>query len=186
MSTPSEADQTPTSNQGSKTGMNTNRKILIGAGAGIILVAATFGAYAAAKRHGWGGHGGMGHGMMFEQMLDRFDANNDGKIGKDEVTSARTSALATYDTDKDGKLSLAEFKPLWAEYAEQRMVRGFQRLDADGDAAVTADELTKATDRLFARLDRNDDGAIDKSDRRGRGWRMRGGDASDDADGDQN
>lgn len=166
--------------------MNTNRKILIGVGAGVLLVVAAVGAYAAGKRHGWGGHG-MGHGMMFEQMLDRFDANKDGKIAKDEVTNARTAALATYDTDKDGKLSLAEFKPLWTEFAQQRIVRGFQRLDSDGDAAVTGDELTKATDRLFARMDRNDDGAIDKSDRGGRhGWGKRGSSAPEDPDGDQN
>ncbi|MBW3097574.1 EF-hand domain-containing protein [Pseudohoeflea coraliihabitans] len=41
---------------------------------------------------------------------------------------------------------------------------GFARLDKDGNGSVSAEEFSARGERMFARMDRNDDGVIDQSD----------------------
>lgn len=41
-----------------------------------------------------------------------------------------------------------------AEDADQRIVRGFQRIDRDGDGRITEAELTRAVERMTERLER--------------------------------
>lgn len=133
-------------------------------------------AYGGQGHHGWGHHRG-GHGKHWrkgkrmERMMERFDANEDGKLTQEEVNEARKTLLTKFDTDKDGKLNLAEFEKLWLDFMHRRMVRGFQRIDRDGDAVITLDEYLKPFSKVVERLDRNDDGVFDKEDRRKRGWR---------------
>ena len=67
-----------------------------------------------------------------------------------------------------GKLTLAEFEALWLEFMRQRMVRGFQRIDRDGDAEITIVEFLEPYSRIVERMDRNEDGVLDKNDRRKR------------------
>ncbi len=133
--------------------------------------------------HGMGmqkrGHRGMGrHGMGHKswgmyRMLERFDTNEDGKLTQEELDDARKALLAAHDADKDGKLTLAEYEKLWLEVKRQRMVRSFQRTDRDGDASITIDEFLKPYAKMIARMDRNEDGVLDKEDRRHRKWRER-------------
>lgn len=132
--------------------------------------------YSGHGQHGWSKHRGGHHkgwrsGHRMERMMERFDVNEDGKLTQDEVNEARKALLAKFDTDKDGKLNLAEFEKLWLDYMHRRMVRGFQRIDRDGDAAITVDEYLKPFSKVVERLDRNEDGVFDKEDRRKRGTR---------------
>lgn len=120
------------------------------------------------ERHAGAMHGGMDRGTA---MLEQFDANKDGNLTQAEIDQVRKDRLAKFDTNKDGKLSLQEFEPLWLDFTRQQMVRSFQRLDADGDAAVTQDEYLKPTNRIVARGDRNNDGQLNQQDRRRRGDR---------------
>lgn len=86
------------------------------------------------------------------------------------AATAQVQATADYllrmDTDRDGRVSLAEYQD-WMGYA-------FTRMDRDGDGVLRADELpggrgkpvSVATHRqalaeTFARQDRNRDGALD-------------------------
>lgn len=126
--------------------------------------------------HGWGHHRG-GHrkhwrkAKRMDRMMERFDVNEDGKLTQEEVDEARKALLTKFDTDKDGKLNLAEFEKLWLDFMHRRMVKGFQRIDRDGDAAITLDEYLKPFSKIVERLDRNDDGVFDKQDRRRHGSR---------------
>jgi Ca2+-binding EF-hand superfamily protein len=117
------------------------------------------------------------HGKRFERMLERFDTDKDGKLTQAEIDQAQSARLSKFDSDNNGVLSLNEFEQLWLESRRERMVRRFQRLDRDGDAGVTIEELSRRTSRLVERMDRNGDGEISREDRRGskRHWR-RGGD----------
>lgn len=126
------------------------------------MVATGFAAYADGGKHRFrdGGHGGM---RMF-QMLERHDGNADGKLTQAEIDQVRGERLAKFDTDKDGTLSLQEFEALWLDFTRQRMVRSFQRLDRDGNAAVTEAEYLKPTGHLVERMDRNDDGELSRDD----------------------
>ena len=106
--------------------------------------------------------------------MERFDTDKDGKLTQQELDDARKTLLAAHDSDKDGKLTLAEFETLWLEVKRERMVRGFQRIDRNGDASISLDEFIKPYADLVSRMDRNNDGVLDREDRRFRGWRGRG------------
>jgi len=49
--------------------------------------------------------------------------------------------LTEYDSDGDGTLSIAEFETLHSAMIREKMVDKFQQLDADGDGAITSDEM---------------------------------------------
>jgi EF hand len=135
--------------------------------AGGLAALAMLGA-AAAARADWDGHRRFGmHGMHFvaHQMMERYDADKDGKISQEEIDKNRTEWLARFDADKDGSLSLKEFEALWLEAHRQQMIREFQFFDKDGDAKVTLDEYKEPLARLVRNRDLNGDGFLSKDDR---------------------
>ncbi len=121
---------------------------------GLVAGAAVFAATTADAR----GHGPRGG---HHQMLERLDTNDDGKITRREAEAHRAAALDDFDANTDGALSLDEFEALWTQKMRERMVDGFQRLDADGSGTVTADEMARPTDRMFRRLDSDGNGVIE-------------------------
>jgi EF hand len=125
---------------------------------------------AVADSGGWGGWGAH-HGGGMRYFIERYDANKDGKISQQEIDDNRTDWHKRFDVDKNGTLSLKEFEALWLEARRQEMVREFQRLDPNGDAAVTLDEYKEPLSRLVANRDRNGDGVLSREDRRHEGWR---------------
>jgi EF hand len=138
-----------------------NKKPLLLAIAGIVGLTAVGGiAYADRGQRG-GGHRG-GHMM---DLAERYDANKDGKVTQEEIDANRVSTHAQFDADKSGDLSLAEFQALWTEANKDRMVREFQRFDADGDSRATLDEYKKPLATIVADRDRNGDNALSKEDR---------------------
>jgi len=72
-------------------------------------------------------------------LFKRLDKNSDGKIAADEVPArhwGKGPQFGMMDTDKDGKVTKAEFTA-----AEDQM---FQKLDANGDGVITPDEMAAA------------------------------------------
>ena len=127
---------------------------------------------------GWGGH----HGGHLRQLLARYDTNMDGKVSQQEIDANRTEWHGKFDADKNGSLNLTEFEALWLEAMRQEMVREFQRLDPNGDAALALDEYKEPMSRSVADRDRNGDGVLSREDRGADGmhrWR-RGQDRDDD------
>ena len=60
-----------------------------------------------------GGKGGPGEGRGMPdagRMLDRFDANDDGAISKDEASGQMSQRFDQMDSDGDGKLTAEEMK----------------------------------------------------------------------------
>ena len=150
---------------------------------------------AAEKRmaHAGGKHGQRGkrgdRGM--KRAFERYDVNKDGVITQEEVEAVIVERFNSY-AGEDGVITLDDFRAAWVENARNPMVRAFQRLDRDGDGAVTAEEFNTASDRMFNRLDRDGNGELTrpargeradtkkdsaKSDQRGQGKKMakRGG-----------
>jgi Ca2+-binding EF-hand superfamily protein len=128
----------------------------------LALVAATALSATAATAGGWGdrGRGGPDRTAFFAT----FDADENGSVTLEEARSVQAERLARFDTDGNGELSLEAFAALHAEITRSRTVDAFQRLDADGDGAVTETEMQAPVQRL-ARLDRDGDSDIDRDDR---------------------
>ncbi|HUR42613.1 MAG TPA: EF-hand domain-containing protein [Aestuariivirga sp.] len=145
--------------------MQKKTRIALAAGAAAVLAATAITGLAHANR-GWR-HGGHHHAMM--QMAERYDANKDGKISQEEIDQNRTERHGEFDSDKNGTLSLEEFKGLWLKANQERMVREFQEFDSDGNAQVTLDEYKSPLAQTVATMDRNNDGVLSKEDRRDEG-----------------
>ncbi len=164
--------------------MKKHTKIAIAAG--IVVVGGIALASAGMARGSFGHHGGLWKGGPGAMLMEQLDANQDDKLTQAEIDEAIRSRLASADIDGDGKLNLEEFQPILVEIMRPRIVDGFQFLDADGDAAITLEEIDRPMSRVVSRLDRNDDGELtsDELRKRHRGWRH--GHHDDDEDDDDN
>lgn len=110
----------------------------------------------------WRGKRGPGRGARAERLFERFDADQDGVITKEEILEIKTRDFASADTDGNGEISLEEFKAQFLERSRDRMVRAFQFLDRDGDGSVTQAEADKVANRIFSRLDKDGNGAVER------------------------
>jgi EF hand len=79
--------------------------------------------------------------MMMNEDNEELDLDKDGKITQAEARKARNAKLKSYDSNRDGQLSLDEYQAYWVAKRHAQMVDAFQDLDEDGDAKVTAEEF---------------------------------------------
>jgi len=101
----------------------------------------------------------MDPAQRWQHMLERMDADKDGKISKDEFPG-RDEMFARIDANGDGFITEDEA----AAMGQGRGGRGgqpFARMDQDGDGKVTREEWQAA----FDKLDTNGDGVLDEQDR---------------------
>lgn len=84
---------------------------------------------------------GMMGGSM-GPMMQTHDADGDGTVTREELQEGLLSQLAEHDENGDGTLVLSEFEALFLAMVRERMVDRFQDLDADGDGAITTEEMT--------------------------------------------
>lgn len=120
------------------------------------------------RMHGMRGMGmEMGGGALRTVMAGIWrnaDADNDGRLTREELDAYHRELVSAADADGDGNLTLAEFETIWLTLTRSRMVDAFQELDEDGDAVVTEAERQAPFAGLFERLDRDDDGPLDADD----------------------
>lgn len=105
---------------------------------------------------------GMGMGMMMSgadtYAMTKFDTNEDGTLSPEEVSTGIQAELKTYDADANGTLSLDEFAVMHAAHTRPMTVRAFQMHDPDGDAQVTADEMTAMAAMMQSHMSEQQDG----------------------------
>ncbi len=100
-------------------------------------------------------------------QLQKLDKNGDGKLSADEAPRL-FKGRRQLDANGDGFITSDELRRRMQKRAVRAIPRRLKQMDADGDGRITADEF-KGNERLFQRLDRNQDGVIDVQDRRRRG-----------------
>ena len=132
----------------------------------------------APRREGARGRGRGQEGRQAEQgrrdpgeWMKRMDANGDGFLVADEVDERMWNHLQQADTDGDGKVSadeLAEIRkraggaggPGGGGAGRVDSKRMMERLDKNGDGAISQDEVDEGTWRHFGRADTNGDGNV--------------------------
>ena len=98
---------------------------------------------------------------MAQHILERVDADHDGKISKAEFDAEGSAMFKRLDKNGDGKIASDEMpQHRWGRFAG----RMFDRMDTNGDGQVTKAEFTAAEDKRFQKLDKNGDGIIEKDE----------------------
>ena len=93
---------------------------------------------------------------------DEIDLDMNGIISRDEIVGEATKAFAGYDANSDGKLTAAE---LSGRGGSRSAMGGFlkghsKEVDRDGDGVLTRSEAIGNAERMFAKMDSNEDGKI--------------------------
>ena len=101
------------------------------------------------------------HGDFSQRILKRVDTDKDGKISKAEFDAEGSKLFAKLDENSDGKISESEMPQRhWARFCGKM----FDRMDADQDGKVTKAEFQAAGEKMFQRMDKNGDGIIEKDE----------------------
>jgi Ca2+-binding EF-hand superfamily protein len=101
-------------------------------------------------------------GMM---RFDRLDADQSGDVTFEEFSAALKSRIGDADKDHDGKMTVAEIASEIERMRTERMAKRIvERFDSDGDGMLTAAEIESRQKKMFALLDRNDDGKVVKDE----------------------
>jgi Ca2+-binding EF-hand superfamily protein len=89
-----------------------------------------------------------------------IDANNDGKISKKEYIDAVIKTFNKIDQNTDGFLTKDELKAIDKTDVEKFV----KEEDINKDGKISKEEFTKAAEKRFKFLDRNNDGFIDQKE----------------------
>ena len=165
--------------------MKNFKLIALLAGSAMLMTGAAAQAQGGFGGHHGGGRGGPGdHGMM---MLRAADANGDNSITRAEVEALQAEMFDWMDRNGDGFLDDADESPMRARMrairAEDRAARasggngprdgrgqggqggpggrrGMMGADADQDGRISREEFLAREDRMFARLDADENGVV--------------------------
>lgn len=94
------------------------------------------------------GQSGSGPMAMMDHDMMRMMMSGQGMMRRHSFggfQNMHQSALADYDADSDGTLSIDEFETFHSAMIRETMVDRFQHLDADGDGQVTKEEIEAQT-----------------------------------------
>jgi len=114
------------------------------------------------------GDGGGGCPPPLARLIKAADADQNGEVTLEEFLAkfpnASEDRFNMLDKNDDGVLSKEDVP--WEQRA--RILRRLKHADTDGDGSVTLEEFQaefpNADEAAFHRLDRNDDGVINKDD----------------------
>lgn len=106
------------------------------------------------------------------EVIQRLDANGDGKLSVAESITRASLRFDRTDTNSDGELTVEEITATMKRRSSERFARRIiRRLDADGDGKVTKAEMENQARKRFARMDADNSGFIEQSEMRGKRWR---------------
>ncbi|MEM9550481.1 MAG: calcium-binding protein [Pseudomonadota bacterium] len=130
---------------------NANFMALIVSGAVILSVGAAL------------AHGPRGPMPSFSEL----DANADGELTEQELQNHRSVRFQSLDADSNGSVTVEELDQNMRDNARDRAERIVERLDANGDGALSEDEMAPRRDRagrMFDRIDADNSGTISEDE----------------------
>lgn len=98
------------------------------------------------------------------RLFDRADANKDGAVTRTEFDAARSARFAAIDANKDGALEVSELRTWRRAWPARFRDARFKTLDGDGDGKLGVEEYVARRKAAFAKIDANEDGAVDKAE----------------------
>ena len=152
-----------------------------------LLLAAAANAQPPKPKPGRPGEGRARGGMPgIDELLQRFDANKDGKLTKEELPEQAAERIMRADANKDGTVTKEELEELRKRFAGGQRGGGegrgmpdpeqlFKRLDANGDGKLAKDELPERFGQRILQADANKDGVVTKKEFAEVAKRMGGG-----------
>lgn len=105
-----------------------------------------------------------GHG---EQIWNKLDTNQDGKVTRDELKADVSTLFAKVDANKDGKVTQDEASQFFAAKRDEMKAKHAERLkaaDTNKDGKWSKEELSEMSERRFGKLDQNSDGAVTQAE----------------------
>lgn len=148
------------------------------------LALAAVGGVAMASSHGGGQGNAQGNGQRGAQMahfFETWDMNRDGRVTVEDVSARRAEMFEMFDLNGDAMIDADEQANMAQTIAGQEesnreghgvngpgprihaaMAPAYN--DADADGVISAAEFAAASPRLFAELDRNGDGEVNRED----------------------
>ena len=93
---------------------------------------------------------------------DEIDLDKNNVISRDEIVGEANKAFAGYDSNKDGKLTASELsKRSGSRSATAGFLKGHSNeIDRDGDGILTQAEAVGNAERMFNKMDRDNNGEI--------------------------
>lgn len=93
------------------------------------------------------------------------DADGDARVTRAELAACVTRSFASIDRDGKGSIGYIQFAD-WSErwLGDRNALPSPFETDIDGDDRITPPELQAQLDKTFARLDRNKDGILVRSE----------------------
>jgi hypothetical protein len=126
---------------------------------------------------GPGGPGRGAPGFAMGEAFARADANNDSRVSRDEGWAWLTARFTEIDTNRDGGVTVEEFRAYattrmggrtppaeMRQRAEQRGQSMFRALDVNSDGRVTLEEIRPFAEAMFRARDFNNDGALSREE----------------------
>ncbi|MBU6378534.1 MAG: EF-hand domain-containing protein [Gammaproteobacteria bacterium] len=92
-----------------------------------------------------------------------WDLNKDGQVTCDEWKSYARELFTAADTDRDGRLTRAEFERVSRD-DKTFVIANFRYFDRDGDGFVSYAEFVERQNPAFKLLDRNNDCVLDSAE----------------------
>jgi Ca2+-binding EF-hand superfamily protein len=123
----------------------------------------------------------MREGMMMR--LDKAMKDSNGTISFDQFSDVMNARLKKLVADNGGKLTVAQLADALEKARFEEMAKRIvARYDTKGDGTLTTEDITGREKKVFAMLDRNNDGKIERNElpKNGRMGRHRQWDGGDD------
>jgi len=115
--------------------------------------------------------------------LDKAMKDSNGTISFDQFSDAMNARLKKLVADNGGKLTVAQLADALEKARFEEMAKRIvARYDTKGDGTLTTEDITGREKKVFAMLDRNNDGKIERNElpKNGRMGRHRQWDGGDD------